>query len=555
MSNNTKYKKFKKYKKNYDNKYPKQKTNEINNSQTNTHEFSSYASRRAYSNYYFGINIFDLYSKEQLADLVKDPMGNNKILREISQVLYSTNGTYTNTVDYITAMPTLDKVIVTYGKHKNKKHKNKELMESVLRSIKDREFIRDALWNGMIDGIAYYYFEITNRPSLFKRFMTDYDVDSIYEINELGINVGIISLPTDYTRIVGIKNNSYVLSFNLDYFTDMVGETTENKLKKFPKEIREAYQVRKTDNGFTGGNWVVLDNKKTIVHKIRSGRREPYGRPIVLAAISDILYSDYFTATKRNILDEINNKIIYQTLPEGQNKGTCALTKAQQEKQHETVKGAVMRKNSRGATSFVTVSAGTKLNTLDVGNTDIFDEKYEANLGDKIALDMGMAGALLNGVGSGSYAAQTQNLELITAQIFQWVDQITNELNKCIAQNIICDTRNRVEIKYLPMTFVNKDTMVGYMKDLYLQGKGSLTAWASACGLSADIFYALLDQELEDDIENKYPVHKTSYTLSANNEFALQDKGGRPTASNPSDRTIQSRENNGNNIPSPSDNK
>ena len=55
-----------------------------------------------------------------------------------------------------------------------------------------------------------------------------------------------------------------------------------------------------------------------------------------------------------------------------------------------------MKKNNRGGTSFFTVSAGTKLNVLDIGNTDIFDEKYESNLGDKIALDMGIAGSLLN---------------------------------------------------------------------------------------------------------------------------------------------------------------
>lgn len=556
MSNNSK---SKSYKKNYYNKPKKQQTFETNNAQTDvaapSHEFSSYASQQAYSNYYFGLNIFDLYSQEQLANLVKDPMGNNQILREISRILYSTNGTYTNTVDYLTAMPTLDKVIVTYGNSVKKKRKNKELMESTLRIIKDKEFVRDALWCSMIDGISFYYFETTSRPNFLNKFLTDYDVDSIMEINELGINASIISLPTDYTRIIGIKNNSYVIAFDLDYFTNATGETTERKLKKFPKEIRDAYDKRRCKNGFKGGNWVILDNKKTIVHKIRSGRSEPFGRPLVLAAISDILYSDYFTSTKRNVLDEINNKMVYQTLPEGQNKGTCALTKTQQKEQHETVKGAVLKKNTRGGTSFVTVSAGTKLNVLDVSNTDIFDEKYEANLGDKIALDMGIAGALLNGVGSGSYAAQTQNLELITAQIFQWVEQIVNELNKCISENIIRDSRNRVELRYLPMTFVNKDTMVNYMKELYLQGKGSLTAWASACGLSADIFYALLDQELEDDVENKYPVHKTSYTLSAKDEFALANKGGRPKTNTPTESTIQSRENNGNAMPSPSDNK
>lgn len=537
-------------KKKYNNRKKHYETNSITKQ---NYEFSSYSSQQAYSNYYFGLNIFDLYSREQLADLVKNPMANNKILREISLILYGTNGTYTNTVDYMTAIPTLDKVIVTHGKNNNKKRKNKELMESTLRLIKDKEIVRDALWRGMIDGIAFYYFETTDRPNSLSKSLSDYDVNSIVEINELGINAGIISLPTDYTEIVGIKNNSYVIAFNLEYFDNMTGEQTERKLKKYPEEIRKAYHSWKNNRNIQCNNWAILDNTKTIVHKIRSQRSEKYGRPLVLAAISDILYDDYFTSTKRNILDEINNKVVYQTLPEGQNKGTCALTKQQQEKQHNTVKSAVMNKNNRGGTSFFTVSAGTKLNTLNIGNTDIFDEKYESNLGDKIALDMGIAGSLLNGSSSGSYSSQENNLELITAQLFQWVEQIITEINKCISFNIIQDTKNWVECKYLPMTFVNKGKMVGYMKDLYLQGKGSLTAWASACGLSPDVFYALLDQEKADDIENKYPVHKTSYTLSSKDDTEVQDKGGRPTTDNPAERTVQSKQNGGNNIPSPSD--
>ena len=250
------------------------------------------------------------------------------------------------------------------------------------------------------------------------------------------------------------------------------------------------------------------------------------------------------------ILGEINNKVIYQTLPEGRDKGTCALSKKQQEAQHNVVKNAVMNKNNRGGTSFFTVSAGTKLSSLEVGNTDIFDEKYESNIGDKIALDLGFAASALNGVGSGSYSSQEQNLELVTAQLFQWIEQIDSEINKCISENIIKDNQNWVECRYLPITYVNKSKMVNYAKDLYLQGKGSLSLWASACGIYPDIFFALLDQELSDDIENKYPVHKTSYTISSKD-----NEGGRPTTDNPTDRTLQSRANGGNNIPSPSDNK
>lgn len=537
----------KQYKKRY-NRSPQtvERNNQYNKSE---YEFNSYKSAVAYSNYYFGFDIFTCYSQEQLAELVRDPMGNNKLLREISLILYGTNGVFTNTVDYLTAMPTLDRVIVPHGKSPNRKRMNKDLMDSTLRKIKDNEIVRDALFKGMIEGIAFYYFETSTTPTSNQKTLTDYEVESIIEINDLGINASVISLPVNYTKIVGMKNSSYVLAFNLDYFNSVEGESREKKLRKYPKEIRDAYTEKQRDPT-NKGNWIILDNKKTIVHKIRSKRDEKYGRPLVLAAISDILYGDYFTKTKRNVLDEINNRIIYQTFPEGKDKGTSALTKQQQQHQHDSVKGAVMNKNNRGGVSFFSVAAGTKINAIEAANTDIFDSKYESNLNDKISLDMGIAGALLNGVGSGSYSAQQQNLELITAQLFQWIDQISAELNKCISENVIQDNRNWVEFSYLPMTHVNKGAMVGYMKELYLQGKGSLSLWASACGIKPEVFFALLDSELEDDIENKYPVHQTSYTLSSNNQSP-----GRPTTDNPTDSTIASRNNNGNAMPSPSDKK
>lgn len=523
------------------------KAAEVNTSQEVTNEFCTMNSSLAYTYSYFGLNIFDLYSQEQLADLVRDPIANNEILRELSMILYGTNGAFTNTVDYMTAMPTLDKVIVTHGRSKNKKKQNKELMESVLRTIRDKEVIRDALFRGMIEGLAFYYFETTTALASRQKFMTDYDVDSVMEINELGVNASIVSLPTKYTKIVGRKNSSYVIAFNLDYFDIADGESREKKLRKYPKEIREAYERR--DKEVTNGNWVVLDSSKTIVHKIRSKREEPYGRPIVLAAISDILYGDYFTQTKRNVLDEINNRIVYMTFPEGKEKGTSALTKTQQEKQHNAVKGAVMNKNNRGGISFFSVASGTKISAIDTQNTDIFDDKYESNLNDKISLDLGIAGSLLNGVGSGTYSAQQNNLELLSAQLFQWIEQISAELNKCISANIIKDSKNWVECKYLPITHVNKKEMVGYMKDLWLQAGGSMSAYIASCGISPDAYYALLDEEIENGIYEKYKPHTTSYTMSGED-----NAGGRPKTDNPTENTVKSQANNGNSIPSPSDN-
>lgn len=526
---------------------PKSQVAEVNSTQEKevVNEQSSYVSTKIYSSNFYGMNIFDFYTQEQLADIIKDPMGNNEILRNISLMLYSSDGIYTNTIDYMTAMPTLDKVIVPHGSNKKKRKSNEEKMVSVLHMIKDKEVIRDALFKGMIDGIAFYYFETTKRPISTQKFLTDYDVDSIIEINESGINASVISLPTDYTKIVGMKNNSYVIAFNLNYFDDCHGEQREKKLRKYPEEIRKAYD--NFSKGRKGGNWYVLDNTKTIVHKVRSKRDEKWGRPLVLAAINDILYGDYFTDTKRNVLDEINNRIIYETFPEGKDKGSCSLTKQQQQHQHNAVKNAVMTKNNRGGISFFSVTAGTKIDTIDPANTDIFDDKYEQNIHTKVARNLGIAASLLDGSGSGSYSSQENNLDLISSQLFQWIEEIENELNKCISENVIKDNRNWVECKYLPITHVNKKNMVQFAKELYLQGKGSLSLWASACGLSPDVFFALLDKELEDDIEHKYPVHQTSFTYTGD------DKGGRPVDEDSQNAsTLQTRANGSNSVPSPS---
>lgn len=524
----------------------KSKTEKQRQIQAPVNEYNSYGDHYTYSSYFFGMDLLDIYKPEDLIALVKDPMGNNKVLREISLMLYGTNGAFTNTVDYMCALPTLDSVIIPYGKDKAKRKKNKELFESTLRTIRHKEIIRDILWKDMVEGAAYYYFETAERPITRQKTLSDTDVESIVEINDVGINAYCHPLPADYTKIIGIKNNSYVIAFNLDYFDHRL-EQPEKAIKKWPKEIRDAWEAKHSGKKNIN-NWVVLDNSKTIVTKIRSKRDEKYGRPLVLAAIRDILYKDYFTDTKRGILDDLNNRVIYETFPESQTKGVSALTQKQQKSQHDTIKEAIFSKNSRGGTNFFSVAAGTKIDSLDTQNTDIFDEKNENNINDNVALDLGIASALLNGVGSGTYASQQLNLQLVASQIFQWIDQITEELNKVIVNNVIRDRKNRVEVRYLPITHVNKKEMVGFAKELYTQGKGSLAFWAASCGISPDVFESMLDYELENDWENRWPVHRTSYTQPGD------DAGGRPTTDTPTENTIRSRDNNGNALPSPSDN-
>lgn len=80
-----------------------------------------------------------------------------------------------------------------------------------------------------------------------------------------------------------------------------------------------------------------------------------------------------------------------------------------------------------------------------------------------------------------------------------------------------------------------------------MNGKGSLRMWISSTGIDSDAYLTLMDLEVEEDWENKYPVHKTSYTLGKNSN----NDGGRPTISDnetTSENTIVSKANNSNEV-------
>lgn len=513
----------------------------------NIYEFNSFVSPVELMGSLFSCGVYDYFTKEEIDSILRDPIGNHDAAIRLSNFVYTKNGIVSNSVDYMTALPCLDRILISKNKRNTKTvQANKALMKSILEKIDDRQFIRNALFTDMLDGIAFFYFETKKKNYDKTKFMTDYDVENIVEINEVGINASIISLPWKYTKIVGKKNGRYVLAFNLRYFDDYTGDKLERKLRKYPEEIVKAYNSRNTRT--TGGDWVILDNDHTMCRKIKCKDSEPWGRSLIIAALADVLYKDYFTDTKRNVLDEINNKIIYQTFPEGKDKGSSSLTGKQQEQQHATVRQAVMNKNSRGGISFFSVAAGTKLDSIDV-STDIFDSKNESDLNDQISLDLGISSALIGAMTTGNYGASQSNLEMITAQLYVWVNEWQNELNYVINKNIIQNEKNRVEVYYFPTSFVNRKSFFDMMKGLYDVG-GSLSFLIASTGVDPDAYFSVLDEEIDNKIYEKYLPHLNSNTISKNDDVA-----GRPKTETPTENTIKSRDNGGNNIPSPSDNK
>ena len=437
------------------------KTKSVSSEKENFEYNSYWGYKSASSGQYDSLILGNSY--ESLKEIIKSPMENNMEIRHLSREIYSTSGLYSNIVDYMASLLTLDKIIISNSKSRKRNKDNKEKMELCLKKIKDKEFIRDMLFRAMLDGIAVSYIETSKAVPNNTKFMNDFDVESITEINADTFNISVCNLPADYIQIVGIKNGSYQIAFDLNYFSNCQGEKLENKLRGYPKEIREAFKKWKTSQ--TNGNWYVLDNDRTIVLKIRSSREEKWGRPLVLQAIQDILYSDYWTKTKRNVLSEINSQIFYMEFPQGKEPGTSALTQSQQQQQHEMVKDGILTRRSSGGTNFFSIASGTKINKLNV-DTSLFKDECEKDLKNDICTDLGFAASLLSGTSS-SYSSQQNNLQLVISEVYSWVESISYELIKSINKLIIKDKKNIVEVYYLPCSIVNRKEFVNQMKELY----------------------------------------------------------------------------------------
>lgn len=539
---------------------PKKQIEQI--AETNTaiydteYEFNSFVSNGGLIDAVFSCGIFNYFSKNQIDNILRDPITYHEEAIKLSNFVYGKNGIVANSIDYMVSLPCLDKIIINKNQNKSQESTekiktNKELMQATLNTIGDKTFIRNALFTEALDGIAFFYLETRKKAPDNKNFLTDYDIERITEINALddtSVNVAIISLPWQYTRIVGKKNGRYVLAFNLRYFDDWTGDSLDRKLRKYPQEIVDAYNKRHKDVA-SYGDWCILNSDRTMCRKIKCKDTEPWGRSLIIAALEDVLYKDYFVDTKRHVLDEVNNKIIYQTFPEGKEKGTCALTKQQQETQHATVKQAVMNKNSRNSMSFFSVAAGTKLDSLDV-DIDIFDSKNESDLNNQISLDLGICASLIGAMSTGNFAAGQSNLEMITAQLYTWVYEWQNELNYVINKNIIKDEKHKVEVYYFPTSFVNRQSFFDMMRSLYSEASGSMRFLIASTGVDPDSYLSVLDEEIAEGYFEKYLPHQTAYT---NNGKNTNSNGGRPTIDNPTnENTLQTRANKSNEMPKPS---
>ena len=459
-----------------------------------------------------------------LKQYVKYPMIYNEILRTISEQAYGTQGIYSNICDYMIAIPTLAHITTMRNKTPEFKEKKKKF-NLMLKLLNHDRSTRDILRNLFICGtyIGTLRNTTANNKNIDSSAATIESIDRIEGLS-LDDNFMIQPLDLDYCKIIGFQNNISIAAFDMMYFDQFKFGGLVNEIKNFPKEFMKAYMGYKKDSC---KRWFTLDYRKTIALKFKAKEDEPYGRPLGLSAFVSMKASSDYDDSQYQLISELASSIYYLILPSGEKQGSCSLNSTQQKEVIEAFKNAV-KVNTSGENnkiSTLSLAPGTEISRLSKDSSLIKDTLSDENM-KKISTSLGFASSALNAESSGgsSYANLAVNLDLVSSQVFQSVNEIAREYTRVINELLEIKPKDYIDISYLPISWLNKDDMFEKAQSLYTQGKGSLKFWIATMGVNIDDYLSLMDEELEEDFENKYPVHLTSATFSGKD-----DEGGAPS--------------------------
>jgi hypothetical protein len=502
--------------------------NENPQTETNTSPNSYNVELNSLNNYSFSMSE-SVYTNnmtfDQLKGYIKYPMVYNAILREISRQSYGLNGIYGSTIDKMIALPTLSHITTLRNKTQQMKDKKKKF-NLLLKLLNIDRTTRDILRSLFIEG--YYVGTLRDTSASNKNVDTSMGlIENIDRLEGLSLddNFMIQPLDLDYCKIIGFQNNVSIAAFDMMYFDQFKHGGLLNEIKNFPKDFATAYIDYKKDGS---KRWHILDYRKTIALKAKASEMDAYGIPFGVSAFADMKMEEDYESNRYQLISELASSIYMLLLPEGEKPGSSSLNKDQQEAQIAAFKNAV-RINTNGNVakiSTLTLAPAAKVERLSKDSALIKDSLSDENM-KKISSNLGFAVSALNAESdSGNLGSLQINLDLISAQIFQYVNEIAREETRVLNHHLGIKPIDYIDIKFLPITWLNKKDSFEKAGKLYTQGKGSLKFWVASMGVDVDDYISLMDEELEEDFENKYPVHATSATFSGKD-----DEGGAPPKS------------------------
>lgn len=485
---------------------------------------------------------------EQLKLYTKYPMKYNRQIRQMTREMYSMNGIFTNATDYYVASVSLDSIAIPVENTK-KSQKNKKLFNQITDKLNHKLTSRDILLHQFLDGMYVGILRDTQK----KDINTKVDLTIIDKLEGLVLNDNLMIQPLnlDYVKFVGFQNNDYVVAFDMQYFDSFSGNGLQREIKNYPTDFIKGYLAYKKDSS---KRWFILNQKETISLKFKSNISEPYGRTLAIAALSDMFFADQYTESQRSNMAELSSNIHYMELPEGEKKGQCSLNKEQQTNMVSAFENAVKVNSSDGRlakTTTLTLAPGTKINKIDKGSGLLEKTLTDENM-KRVSTSLGFAIGALNGEGNATYSSLQVNIDLILAQIYQIIEQISWQYTKVLNNLIGTSGKNFIKFIYLKTSPLTQEKDANNAKELYTLAGGSRLYWvACASNIDVDDYISLMDYEREENFDERYKPHPTSFTMSDSLDKE-NPNGGAPVKKSNNPNTLKAKTNNSNGNPSPS---
>ena len=485
----------------------------------------------------------DGLSMENLQNYIRYPMIYNEILREISKQSYSLNGMYAQAINTRISIPLLSYVLVMHkgSKKITKKDKDKkQRLSLMMRLLNHEKTSRDILRKLDIYGMYVGILRDTTTSNKNVQPMSGY-IESIDRLEGLSLddNFMIQPLDLDYCKIVGFQNNVAIAAFDMMYFDQFKHGGLLNEIKNYPRDFLMAYNKYKKD---VANRWYILDYKTTVALTARADIDEPYGRPYGLSSFPDMKSQQDYSNSQYKLISELASSIYYLILPQGEKAGTCSLNKDQQENVISAFKNAVKVNTSgnQAKISTLTLPPNTKIDKL-TKDASLLKDTLSDEIIKKISTNLAFASSALNASSEGSsgFAGLQVNLDIISAQVFQMVNEIAKEYTRILNEHIDIKPSEYIEIKYLPISYINKNDMYNKMKDLFMVSGGSRTYMIAASGINPEDYLSVCDEERYEDMDSRYTPHLTSFVMSSsdsadkeNPKNNLESKVGRPEKQN-----------------------
>ncbi|MGG3892026.1 hypothetical protein [Metabacillus fastidiosus] len=477
------------------------------------------------SNYASGAGLQDVDLKN-LYNWLRNPQENRKHLISLSRYYYSKEGIVTDCYDMFNTLSVLNYSTLWENMQMKKFTTHKKTVDTFFKDIKIKKLIRDTIFSVIQDGTCVWY----NRKNKYIQFLTD---DQIF--------------------IGSMINGKWEVCYDLSYF-DKFNNVPEKQamINSAPEEVTlKAYNEYRRDKS---KRYLPLDIKRTQVFKLRGDRNSPYGIPYCVPALSSIIHRDLLEKTEKALADRVINQVIVQkigTMPSPDGKTGMPVPAPTVNEYHNNLKRILQKKYNTKSTENSSVAPLTVPSFVEIEELKINMTTFPKEIWDRVDRNiyqkLGYSSSINMGGGNGqSFGSSSINIEKIYSILYYIIEDIEEAVNEYLDYLVPSGNFNpRIWISR--ETILDKKTKFDHAKSLYLEGRGSLRHFVEAAGYSWDHYLSQVKYENEIlKLDEILPVHQTSYTQSGKDS-------GRPEGDNTNENTEQSKGNNGNDTPSPSD--